>query len=185
MLRSFIAIEISEKTKKNIGKIISTLSGADADVKWVRPVNLHITLKFLGDVDECDVPEMCNVIKEAVVDVEPFDLVIDGLSAFPNVKSPKVVFVNITDQSETLSTLYERVEELLSYLGIKRESRKFTPHLTIGRVRSKKNLDTLSNLIETNRESFAGDVLVESIDLMMSELLPDGPEYSKLETIYL
>ncbi len=185
MIRSFIAIEISEKTKNNIGKIIAILSGADADVKWVRPANQHITLKFLGDVDECDVPVICNMIKVAVVDVEPFDLKIEGLDAFPNIKSPKVVFVNIIDHRETLSALYERVEERLSCFGVKREARKFTPHLTIGRVRSKKNLDALFNLIENNRKSIVGDVLVKSIDLMMSELLPKGPEYSKLETVYL
>ena len=185
MIRSFVAIEISQNIKRNLGEIISKLSGANADVKWVRPANMHITLKFLGSVEEGDILEICNVIKDAVVDVEPFDLEIGGLGAFPDIKKPKVVFVNIVDQSKTLLTLYERVEERLAYFGIKRESRKFTPHLTIGRVRSQKNLKTLFGLIENNKKVSAGGLLVESIDLMMSELLPAGPEYSKLGTIDL
>ncbi len=185
MVRSFVAIEISQNIKRNLGKIISKLSGTNAEVKWVRPANMHITLKFLGSIDECDVPEICNMLKDAAVDVEPFDLEIGGLGAFPDIKKPKVVFVNIVDQSKALLTLYERVEERLADFGIKRESRRFTPHLTIGRVRPQKNLKTLIDLIDNNKKVFAGGLLVESIDLMMSELLPEGPEHSKLGTIDL
>ena len=183
MIRSFIAIEISDKTKHKLNDIIVKLDGAKADVKWVSTKNLHITLKFLGDITNDAIVEISNIIRESCSDIDPFSLDIEGIDAFPNIKRPKVIFVNIKNGSEYLSKVYYRLNEKLSYLGIKKESRSYIPHLTIGRVRSQKNLNKLIDSIKVMDDDFIGNEQVGSIILMMSELLSKGPKYSRLDTI--
>lgn len=185
MIRSFIAIELSDKTKNSLKKIIAELSEVKADVKWVSTVNLHITLKFLGNIKEDDILNISNIIKESSSDIEPFNLHIEGSGAFPDLKRPKIIFVNIKDDKNNIFTIYERLEDKLSHLGIKRESRKYKPHLTIGRARSPKCIDKLADSIKIHKNDFIGDEQIESIVLMTSELLPKGPKYSKLDTINL
>lgn len=185
MIRSFIALEISDNTKNNLKNVIAKLDASKADVKWVSTVNLHITLKFLGNVREEDIPEISRIIKESSSDIEPFGLEIKGSGAFPNLKNPRVIFVNIVDECSNLSKLYNRLEDKLSYLGIKKESRKYVPHLTIGRVRSHKQIVKLVNTIEMQKDDFIGSEQIGSIDLMMSELLPKGPKYTRLDAVKL
>lgn len=185
MVRAFIAIEISDKTKGNLRNIIAKLMEVKADVKWVSPLNLHITLKFLGNIKYDEIAKISDIIKESSSDIGPFNLYIEGLGAFPDLKRPRTIFVNIKDEHNNLSILYSKLEDRLSYLGMKKESRKFIPHLTIGRARSQKYTDKLANLIETHKNDFMGKEEVDSLVLMMSELLPEGPKYTKLDTINL
>lgn len=185
MIRSFIAIEINQKTRENIGEWIVKLCKTEADVKWVEPENLHVTLKFLGYIKDEEVVDISKAIKESVQDICPFSLSIEGLGAFPDLKRPNVVFVNIKEADKNLATLHTRLDERLSSFGIKRENRRYEPHLTIGRVRSRKNTNLLTHEIESNKAIFFGQELVESIALMMSELSPEGPRYSRLDTIAL
>lgn len=185
MIRSFIAIEINEKTREKIGKLIIKLCKTEADVKWVEPENLHVTLKFLGYIKEEDIADISKAVKETVQDIFPFSLSIEGLGAFPDLKRPNVVFVNIKEKGKNLVTLHTRLNERMASFGITRETRKYDPHLTIGRVRSRKNINLLTYEIESNNGAFFGQELVESIALMMSELYPEGPRYSRLDTVTL
>lgn len=183
MVRSFIAIEISDKTKDKLKNIIAKLDEAKSDVKWVSTKNLHITLKFLGNITDDTIVEISNIIRESSFGINPFSLDIEGIGAFPNLERPKVIFVNIKDEGEYLSKLYDRLNEKLSYLGIKKESRNYIPHLTIGRVRSQKHINKLIDSIKVKGDDFIGNEQVGSIILMMSELLPKGSKYSRLDTI--
>lgn len=185
MIRSFIAIEISDETRNNLRSTISELREVKADVKWVSTVNLHITLKFLGNIKDDEIPKIMDIIRESSLGIEPFDLFIEGLGAFPDLKRPKVIFVNIKEENNNLFTLHERLEDKLSYLGVEKELREYKPHLTIGRVRSRRYIDKLVNSIEMHKKDVIGNEQIESIVLMMSELLPKGPEYTKLDTIKL
>ncbi|MGR3320197.1 MAG: RNA 2',3'-cyclic phosphodiesterase [Candidatus Anammoxibacter sp.] len=185
MVRTFIAIEISDKTRNNLKTIIAKLSEVKAHVKWVLPVNLHITLKFLGNVKDDEIVKISEFIRESSCGIKPFNLHIGGLGAFPDLKRPKVIFVNIKDEYNNLFTLHNKLEEKLTCLGIKKELRKYEPHITIGRVRSRQRIDTLTNTIEMHKNDSLGNEQIESVALMMSELLPKGPEYTKLDTIKL
>lgn len=184
-MRSFIAVEISCEIKDALGEIIAKFRGCGADVKWVRPANLHVTLKFLGDIDENDIVKISEIVRECSLDIKPFDLAIEGIGAFPDLEKPRVIFVNMCDEIENLSILFDRFNDKLSHIGIKKEDRKFEAHLTIGRVKSLKGIEPLLEMIEAEKTRCFGEEYVESVVFMMSELLPKGPRYSKLDTIKL
>ena len=185
MIRTFVAIEISDKTRNDIKTIIARLREVKAHVKWVLPANLHITLKFLGNVKDDEIAKISEFIRESSSGLKPFNLHVGGLGAFPDLKRPKVIFVNIKDEYNNLYTLHNRLEEKLTCLGIKKELRKYKPHITIGRVSSCQQIDILADAIEMHKNDSLGNEQIKSVALMMSELLPKGPEYTKLDTIRL
>ncbi len=185
MIRSFIAIEVSKEVKNNIAALTAKLGQSRADVKWVSALNLHITLKFLGDIREEDIANIRNVIKESAAGVKPFDLTVEGAGAFPDLKRPRVVFACLTGETANLASLNGKLDENLADFNVKKENRKFSPHLTIGRVRSRKNSEALSELIEKSRAEYFGAIKADSIVLMMSELQPKGPLYSVMDRIKL
>ena len=157
MVRTFIAIEISDKTRNNLKDIIARLSNVKAHVKWVLPVNLHITLKFLGNVKDYEITKISEFVRESTYGIRPFDLHIGGLGAFPDLKRPKVIYVDIKDEYNNLFTLHKRLEETLTYLGAKKELRKYKPHITIGRVSSRQQVDTLADAIEMHKNDSFGN----------------------------
>ncbi len=185
ILRSFIALEISNQTKDVLKDAIVKFKKSSADIKWVRPDNLHITLKFLGNINEADVTSISGIIKECSADIKPFDLSIEGVGGFPSLIKPRVIFVEIRKEISNLSVLFARLNDKLSSFGIKKETRKYLPHLTIGRVRSLKKTEGLSGVIEEYKAKLFGEERVDSIALMMSELLPGGAKYTRLDSLSL
>ncbi|MGR3220306.1 MAG: RNA 2',3'-cyclic phosphodiesterase [Candidatus Anammoxibacter sp.] len=185
MVRIFIAIEINEKTGKDLETVIARLSEVEAHVKWVLPANLHITLKFIGNVKDSEIAKIMEFIRESSYGIKPFNLHVGGLGAFPDLKRPKVIFVNIKDEHNNLCTLHSRLEDKLTYFGITKELRKYKPHITIGRVSSRQRIDALTDAIGICKNDLSGNEQIESVALMMSELLPKGPKYTKPDTVKL
>ncbi|MBI2560737.1 MAG: RNA 2',3'-cyclic phosphodiesterase [Planctomycetes bacterium] len=180
-LRTFIAVEINEEIRKGLSDLITRLKTTGADVKWVAPENIHITLKFLGYIEDSQVVLVSQLIREATTSINSFTTVIKHLGAFPNVKRPRVIFVVAHEEGNNLATIYSRLNESLTKLDIESESREFTPHLTVGRVKSLKNLTALTDLMDSLKESSFGQQMVKGIVLMQSDLKPTGPVYKKLE----
>jgi 2'-5' RNA ligase len=181
-LRCFIALELPEELKKNIYVCIEKMKAARADVKWVRTENLHLTLKFLGDTAE----ELLKSINERLISLakahDRFYFHISGAGVFPNVKYPRVVWLGVHD-SEEIIKLQHDIEESMAGLGFKRDGKQFTPHLTIGRVRSLRNTGALMKELATLKEVDFGKIEVVNITLMKSELKPGGAEHFKLSEI--
>ena len=182
-LRCFIAIDLSETIKKEIGELVEMLKKYDADVKWVTAANLHLTLKFLGDTPETAIPQIQKALSTVVSSYKPFCMKIRGTGVFPNSKYPRVCWIG-TEGAGILKNLKEDIENSMINLGFRKEDKDFNPHLTIGRVRSLKGFIKVGNELGTFQEKEFGGMNVESIKIMRSELKPKGPEYACLHEVH-
>ena len=150
-VRSFIAVELASGVKQRAAELIKKLKTANADVKWVPPTEMHLTLKFLGEVNRDEILPLCRITQEVAAAFEPFDIGFSGLGAFPNADEPRTLWIGMEQGVEQLSELHAALENaLFKELGFGKERRKFTPHLTIGRVHhsSPELIATLDKLAE-------------------------------------
>lgn len=137
-VRAFIAIEISGGVRASARKAIKPLKAAFPDVKWVDDENFHVTLKFLGpNVPTTELHRLIEAVERACRNFEQFDLIFEGLGAFPNPSNPRTIWIGVTDGVDELRRLAKRVDEELEALGYPVESREFSPHLTVGRTRQR------------------------------------------------
>ncbi len=183
-MRSFIAIELPETAQSALAGLQQELRKTGADIRWVKPENIHLTLKFLGDIEENSVDNIVQVIKGACDKFSPVHLEIRGTGLFPNAKSPRVIWAGIHPVS-AVSGLQHAIESGLTPLGFRQEERKFTPHLTVGRVRSFQGKRPLMERIEELEERGFGEMDAKSVLLMKSELGPSGARYTKLAEIFI
>ena len=158
------------------------LQRAGADVKWVRPGAIHLTLKFLGSISGEDVEKLARSLGPVISLWTPFELRIRGLGCFPSGRNPRVVWVGIEQGSVEASSLQKAVEDQATEVGFPPESRAFKPHLTLGRVRSPKGKGSLTQAIENHRDVEIGFFLASEVYLFKSELKPSGAIYTKLRT---
>jgi len=183
-IRCFIAVNLPDEIKKTVGNVISELKKTGADVKWVNAGNIHLTLKFLGNTDASLIPAMTEALSKKVSLCKPFYITIAGVGCFPSEKRPRVIWIGIED-SEILSCIKKDIDVVLSGFGFAPEERAFSPHFTIGRVRSLQKMRELMYSFEEFRKSDFGRVEVSAIHIMKSELKPAGAEYSSLGRISL
>jgi 2'-5' RNA ligase len=189
-IRSFVAIELSDQLKEKLCLIQESLKGRGiADqVRWVKPEGMHLTLKFLGDVPADRVKEISLAMAEGSRDVGPFNVGFAGLGCFPSPRRPSVLWVGVEGDTKTLTELQASIEAGLSRLGYPPEKRKYTPHLTLGRVgRHVGDGDRrrLGSLIGAHSIEPLGGMEVHQVSLMRSELSPAGARYSRLEVARL
>ena len=180
--RGFIAIDINATSQ--ILEFKKAIEGTGADVKLVEPENIHITLKFLGDVAENLVDSLDNAIKEAVRGIKPYPLLLRKTGVFPNQQYLKVIWIGIED-GQTTGIIAKKLDEELSKLGFPREAKQFTPHLTIGRVKTARQKQQLLQVIERYRDTLFGEYTVTSVLLKKSELTPKGPIYTTVRDVRL
>ena len=188
-IRTFIAIELPPDVKTVLNRLQTDLgAGKDNSVKWVKPDSIHLTLKFLGSVDTEVVPKICDAITSATKNAKAFSLRVSEVGAFPNARSPRVVWVGLKGDTEMLSGLQKHLERSLAAVGFPPENKTFSPHLTLGRVRNgiKPNQRrALSERLSTVRLKATPMFYANSIDLMKSELTPQGAIYTQLASISL
>ena len=183
VIRTFVAILIADDLRKNISEVQEHLKKLAPDVKWVAPKNLHVTLKFLGNLLEEDIPDVCKAVENAAKTFAPFDISFDGLGSFPNPSKARVVWVGIERGREKLIQLASSVDDNLSSFGFEREDRAFAAHITIGRVKDSRNLRKLADEIEKADVGLLGNQHVEGIAVMQSDLQREGPVYSPIKII--
>lgn len=188
-IRSFIAIELNEDARDEVARIQKQLINSRADVKWVEPNNIHLTLKFLGNVPEEKLGEIKDAINEAIVGIAPFCLELTEIGAFPDTKYTRVVWIGAKEDAGNLMNIATRMEEKMLTLGFPKEERRFKPHLTLGRVRSPKNKDKLKDEIIQLRqgENKGGPIKWKIADVVLfkSELTPKGSIYTTLFKAHL
>jgi len=183
-IRTFIAVDIPESVRDQIEEFQEKLKRFRAEVKWVRPENIHITLKFLGDIEQSMVDIIDQRLKDAVAGFAPFNVRVYGTGVFPSARRPRVLWLGIDEGREILQRLAKCIDEEIYNLGFEREKREFSPHLTLGRVRSIKYIDSLTEELLSSKfesESFIQDEIL----LMRSDLRPSGSIYTKLKSIQL
>ena len=180
-MRTFIAIELSGEIRSALARIQSHLKYSGADVKWVEEKNIHLTLKFLGEIDENKLLRVKNILDETGKLSRPFEISLKDIGAFPDIDYPRVIWAGLGKGSAESKILAERIDEELSRIGFEKESRLFAAHLTIGRVRSVRNKEALkSKLTAYSLQFTAKPQLISSIILFQSTLTPEGPVYTKL-----
>ncbi len=182
MFRAFISVDIG--ALPGIVKVLDDLKNTGADLKLVKPENVHMTLKFLGEIDEKRVDEIADVMRNSIKDVSPFTIKLIGLGVFPNMNYMRVLWIG-TENAEKLGVIAERLENELSTLGFKKEKRKFSPHVTVGRVKSIRNKGVLQNFLNENKKTDFGGSDVKCIKLKKSILTPKGPDYSTVKEVFL
>ena len=135
-IRAFIAVELPPAVREAVEGVVRELrSGIGDGVRWVRPEGVHLTLKFLGDIDADSVPAISDGLDRCAASAAPFDLFLEGVGVFPNARRPRVVWIGLGGALEPLLALQHSIDRELEGLGFARERRPFTPHLTLGRVR--------------------------------------------------
>jgi 2'-5' RNA ligase len=179
-MRCFIAIDIDEKIKSALSGLQRQLQGSvdvkKSDLKWVNPDNVHLTLKFLGEIKDAKVVEVCNIVRAVAGRNKSFELDIESVGHFGG-KSPKVLWVGTGRGEENLLELQEDIEKSLALAGWPQEIRKFSGHLTLCRVRNPKAGMKLAQVSEDYRDFKLGTVQADSVSVYQSQLKPTGPVY--------
>jgi 2'-5' RNA ligase len=175
-MRLFIAIDIPENLKEKLARLENKLKKCDLDAKWINALNIHMTLKFLGETHEEQLAKIISIISVTAANFSKLELTLGSFGFFPNETSPRVFFIS-TDNEEILRNISLQLEDKLEVLGFPKEGR-FKSHLTLARFRSKKNIDSLKNEIKniTIEAKFACSEII----LFKSLLKPTGPVYEKL-----
>ena len=183
-IRSFIAIELPDELKLELIQLEARLKlDKQPWVKWVNPYSIHLTLKFLGNIAVDRTGEITRAIEDAVQGISPFHLEVKELGVFPNLRRVQVAWVGISGELDKLSQLQKRIETNLTPLGFAPESRAFTPHLTLARLRDQASLDErqrFGQLIANAKFEAAYTIEVDAISLMRSQLTREGAIYSRI-----
>ena len=178
-VRCFIAVEVNEiKVIKALRNAQHRLASTGGSLKLVEKENIHLTLKFLGDVDETQLEKVKAVVSS--INLTPFNLSMKGIGVFPNLRRPRTIWAAVTGGVSEITEIYSRMEDVLEGLGFHRENRTFSPHVTIARVRDGRNRDQLAEGIHEIRDLTFGSFKVERIVLKKSVLTPRGPIYSTI-----
>jgi 2'-5' RNA ligase len=179
-IRSFIAFDIVEQpVLKNFANVQNMLVETGADLRLVNPENIHITLRFLGNIAPAMVDQIHGEMEQ--VEFDPFEITIKGLGAFPNLRRINVVWAGIRKGANELRTIFEQLEPRLQNLGFKHDVKGFSPHLTIARVKTGRNKAALAKQLMELEDYEFGSVKAECLKLKKSVLTPQGPIYSVLK----
>ena len=179
-IRCFIAIELSQENQENLSQIIKELKKSGADVKWVKPENIHLTLKFLGETKASLVEDIKKILQETAEQFEKFEFQLNELGVFPKITSPRAIWVNAFEPAEIIARIVSTLEERLENLGFAKEGREFTPHITIGRVKSSDGRISLVEKLKQTKISQPQTQKVDKLTLLKSTLTPSGPIYEVL-----
>ena len=180
-VRTFLAIELSPPVKARVVALQESLAAAVPDVKWVEPDNLHLTLLFLGEVDERDLLAVCRATQAAVADLPAFALSVEGVGAFPNARRPRVFWTGIGTGREEVKAVHDALEPPLLDLGCyRREERQYTPHITLGRAKGDRPAEGFAAVLHQHPAWHGGESPVDEVCVMSSQLTPRGPVYAIL-----
>ena len=189
LIRAFIAIELPPELKKEFEELETQLKkNSPPVIKWIEPGSIHITLKFLGETSDAILDDLILAMEESVVGVSPFKLDVRQLGAFPGVDRPQVIWVGVSGEMEKLKQLQKNLEKNTEQLGFKRESRTFSPHLTLGRVRDgarPDDIQRISKLLNETVFTTLHNINVNQINLMKSVLTPTGAIHTFIGSIKL
>lgn len=184
-VRLFVAVDIGDALRQTLGAEVEALRRTHPKIKWVSPANVHLTLAFLGDVYVERCGEVARALDAAVAGLDPFTVAVEGLGTFGAAHTPRVIWAGMGQGSDELCRLQARVDEAMKALGFPGEQRPFSAHLTLGRVRFAHAAIGLPRALERRGRPVFGDLRVDTVQLMRSELLPQGPRYNEIHAARL
>jgi 2'-5' RNA ligase len=183
-IRTFIAVDLPGEIKAHIEELVAPLRPLSRSIRWVRTEGLHLTLKFLGELPGERAGEVISALEEALSGWPAFGFRLSGLGGFPNLRRPRVLWIGVGEGRQPLQELAGAVERALIPCGFPPEKRPFSPHLTIGRVKSSRDLQAVLDRLP-NIEYASGPITAGAVKVMKSQLKPTGAEYSALKIIDL
>ena len=181
-IRSFLAFELPLEIKDIVARVSGELRKSNLDLKWVKVDNIHLTVVFLGNVQMADMEAIGDEAGKVCLKTGSFGISLVGMGVFPNTRRPRVVWIGVDEPTGTLSRLQQDVEQNIAPLGFPAERRKFSPHLTLGRVKRGRSPAELEALGEyaTRARVRVGEMEVGAVYLMRSDLRPTGALYTEL-----
>lgn len=185
-MRTFIAIEIPDEIKQrmaDVQRLIRNAGGVDAS--WPRPEGMHLTLKFLGEVPEAQIPDIKEALTAAAQGMSGFRLELGDAGAFPNARNARVIWIGVSGDLDDLNRLQAGVEDAMARLGMERENRAFTPHLTLGRIKYIRSKESWLGALERVKDVKLPGFEVKAVSLMKSELKRTGAEYTEIAKVEL
>jgi RNA 2',3'-cyclic 3'-phosphodiesterase len=185
MIRAFLAIELPDALRPGLAQVQGELKRSRADVRWVAVGNIHLTLKFFGNVPDDEIETLALAAGEAAAETAPLQLQVTGSGAFPSPQAPRVVWVGLGGDLVPLTQLFYRLEKAFAALGYPPESRAFNPHLTLGRVKSPANREKLAGMLKKMPPLAWPPFEVKELILFQSVLSPQGSKYTPLRVIPL
>jgi len=180
-IRTFIALELPPSVISLLDKVQEDLKSMRLQAKWVRPENIHLTLKFLGNINPGDIDKIGRAMIDAVDDFAAINLVARGVGVFPGIKRPRVIWVGLGGQIQLLFAVQRVLEENLAALGFKKEKRPFKGHLTLGRFKQTVDPNTIRQIIREYANLYSEEFTARRIILYKSDLKPTGAVYSQLQ----
>lgn len=183
LIRTFIAVNLAAPVVEEIAKVQLRLKQAKADIRWVRVEGMHLTLKFLGEIDYRQVVPIVDRLHAALREQAALQVTARGLGGFPNLNRPRVIWVGLSGNG--LTELRDRVEAALVRLDFPPEARRFTPHMTLGRVRSQRGWNQVLALIRQSEQADFGQSVIDTVTVYQSDLQPTGAVYTPLGSIPL
>ncbi len=183
-MRTFIAFDIDDAVRAEL-RAAQRAMGRISSVRWVKPESIHLTLKFIGDIEDRLLPGVFECMRAAVDGVEPFEFEVRGLGWFPPGQRPRVLWAGVEGGAESLPVIARRLNEGLLEVGVAGEDRPFRAHLTLGRVKGRLDASLAQEAFGRVRRHNFGQVYAEELVFFMSELLPEGARYTRLGAVKL
>jgi 2'-5' RNA ligase len=184
-MRAFLAIELSDEVREKLAQLSDVLRQSPVKVSWVKPGNLHITLRFLGDIGAPDVDRLVARLAPQYARRMPFRAKVAGVGAFPDVRKPVVIWAGVDDPEGELAALNAIGEEAAEYIGLEPEKKAHRSHVTLGRLRDPFRGGALTPYLQEAAAFEGGTLLVEAVMLMESRLNPGGSVYTPLRRFLL
>jgi len=185
MIRSFIAIVLPEEVKKALAGLVQELKPIFPKISWVKPENMHLTLKFLGNIQEQQIGQIKQVMSKSCTGISPFSLQGHALGVFPTVNRARVIWSGLSGDITWLEKLYLNLEAGLAQIGFSKEKRPFHPHLTLGRIKIGAKPKLILEALHQHQTFSTPSFTVKEIVLFKSELNPKGAKYTALERVGL
>ena len=184
-IRTFIAVELPQEIQDELQRLQNSLRASMPDVRWTKYGNIHLTLKFLGDVRLSKVEAIGEAIRSVASQLSPFVMSLAGVGAFPNPRKPRIVWVGVEAGADELVEMARLVEASMRKLGFPREKPPFRPHLTVGRIRHLENPEAMTEALERSEIGELGRFTVEKLSFIKSQLDPGGSIYTTLTEAFL
>jgi 2'-5' RNA ligase len=180
-LRTFLAIDVGKAIRDRCLALQDALARDGAELKWVEEENIHLTLLFLGEVEDRELPPLCRAVADCCAERDTFTLSVESVGCFPNPRRPRIVWVGVGAGAIEVCNLHDALESPLMKLGCyRREDRAYTPHITLGRLRGDRGSGALASALARQAKWRGGETTVREVCVFSSELRPEGPIYTVL-----
>jgi 2'-5' RNA ligase len=184
-MRTFLAIEIEPYIKNKIEESQEIIEDSESsNIKFVEVENIHLTLKFFGEIDDTRIEQITDIVNQSIKDKETYTFKVVNIGAFPNIYNPRVIWTGIKDKNNTTVKLIEELDKKFNKIGFKKE-KNYVPHITIGRVKSISDKAKLSQTLKKLNKKYHGKMEVKKIYLKSSKLTPNGPIYKNIKEFNL